>query len=50
MISNFENISNNSYNNKAIFIDLIGRKVNPKKNPFISFQKNKIIKKVNIDY
>ena len=50
MISNFKNITNNSYNNKEILIDFIGRKENNKKNPFISLQKNKIVKKININY
>ena len=50
MISNFKNITNDSYNNKEILTDLIGRKINNKKNPFISLQKNKIEKKININY
>ena len=42
MISNFKNITNNSYNNKEILIDFIGRKVNNKKILSLAYRKIKL--------
>ena len=50
MISNSRNISYRSFSNKPILIDLIGRKINNRKNSIINLHKNNTIKNVIFNY